>query len=219
MLWPSTITYGLISNKYCTPLCRKVPAKLIVFPPIFPKMAGLAGCGWLLKLAGAKPAKLKQAGILLHNAVWIRFWLCPFLLPFLYFKNAKWCGQGLLIWCFSMIKVFISQKQTMTDEWLRFGHCSFLLMILVCLATSNETDADWWIVYCRPLLRYIPSTPFLLNEIPDLQFKPLHSTPPGLAPTLPLSPSLSHPRLLNVFPRHHYSVGLWPVWYGSKGKR
>ena len=28
-----------------TPLCRKVPAKLIVFPPIFPKMADLAGCG------------------------------------------------------------------------------------------------------------------------------------------------------------------------------
>ena len=38
-----------------TPLCRKVPAKLIVVPPVFPKMAELAGCGWLLKLAGAKP--------------------------------------------------------------------------------------------------------------------------------------------------------------------
>ena len=33
-------------------------------------MAELAGCGWLLKLAGAKLPKFKQAGIILHNGVW-----------------------------------------------------------------------------------------------------------------------------------------------------
>ena len=32
-------------------------------------MAELAGCGWLLKLAGAKPRKFKQAGKFLHNGV------------------------------------------------------------------------------------------------------------------------------------------------------
>ena len=53
-----------------TPLCRKVLAKLIVFPPIFPKMAGLADSGWFLKLAGAKSQKFKQAGIFLHNDVY-----------------------------------------------------------------------------------------------------------------------------------------------------
>ena len=33
---------------------RYTPAKLRVFPPIFAKMADLAGCSWLLKLATAK---------------------------------------------------------------------------------------------------------------------------------------------------------------------
>ena len=56
---------------HCIPLCRKVPAKLIVFRPIFPKMADLAGCGWLLKLAGAKPQKFKLSGIILHNSVYV----------------------------------------------------------------------------------------------------------------------------------------------------
>ena len=49
---------------WCTPLCRTVPAKFSVFPPIFPKMADfsdLAGCGLLLKQAGPKPRKFKQA--------------------------------------------------------------------------------------------------------------------------------------------------------------
>ena len=36
-----------IFEKKCgnTPLCRKVPSKLIVFQPIFLKMSELAGCG------------------------------------------------------------------------------------------------------------------------------------------------------------------------------
>ena len=49
--------------------CVKI---ILLFRPIFPKMAALAGCGWLLKLAGAKPRKFKQAGILLHHSVVVR---------------------------------------------------------------------------------------------------------------------------------------------------
>ena len=39
-LFPLEVRYRVILT-----LCRKVPAKLIIFPPIFPKMADLAGCG------------------------------------------------------------------------------------------------------------------------------------------------------------------------------
>ena len=41
---PSLIEKDLFKNLVCTPLCKNNPAKLIVFRPIFPKMADLAGC-------------------------------------------------------------------------------------------------------------------------------------------------------------------------------
>ena len=49
------------ADQLYTTLCKYNPAKLIVFRPIFAKMASLADCGRLLKLAGAKPRKFKQA--------------------------------------------------------------------------------------------------------------------------------------------------------------
>ena len=58
----------------CHPRCTYravliVPAKLREFPPIFAKMADLAGCGSLLLLANLNPRKFKQAVIVLHTSV------------------------------------------------------------------------------------------------------------------------------------------------------
>ena len=54
---------NVLSYTRSTPLCKNTADKLIVFLPIFPKMADLAGCGWLvITQAGRSQTAKIQAG-------------------------------------------------------------------------------------------------------------------------------------------------------------